>query len=92
MKISELVKEYSAILSWNGESVTELYAHIVHLTKSAPQIFWMPVPYILRMFFHRVQLRFDLSRLDGDVLTIDKHGQALVQTPKGLGVVKLATI
>jgi hypothetical protein len=92
MKINELVKEYAAILKWDGESVTDLYDHIVRLTKSAPALFAMPLPYMLRLFMHRVNMRFDLSRLNGDVLTVDKHGRALIQTMAGLAVVKLATI
>ena len=35
MKINELVKEYAAILKWDGESVMDLYDHIVRLTKAA---------------------------------------------------------
>lgn len=92
MKINELLSEYAAILKWDGESVMDLYSHIVRLTKSAPAMFAMPLPYIMKMFVHRVGMRFDLSRLDGDVLTVDKHGRALVRTFKGLAVVKLATI
>lgn len=92
MKIIELVKEYRAVLSWNGESASELYDHVVRITKSAPQLFVMPVPFILKKFYHRVTLRFDLSRLEGDILTIDKHGRAIIQTLSGLAIVQLARI
>ena len=92
MKINELVKEYAAILRWDGESVTELYDHIVQLSKSAPALLLMPIPGIVRLFVHRVNMRFDLSRINGDVLTVDKHGRALIRTMAGLAVVKLATI
>jgi hypothetical protein len=92
MKINEMVKEYAAILQWNGESVMDLYEHIVHLTKSAPTLFVLPLPYMLRLFVHRINMRFDLSRIDGDILTVDKHGRALIRTMAGLAVVKLATI
>ena len=74
MKINELVKEYAAILKWDGESVMDLYDHIVRLTKAAPTLFALPLPYLLKLFVHRVNMRFDLSRLNGDILTVDKHG------------------
>lgn len=92
MKINELVKEYAAILKWDGESVMDLYDHIVRLTKAAPTLFALPLPYMLKLFVHKINMRFDLSRIDGDVLTVDKHGRALIRTMAGLAVVKLATI
>lgn len=92
MKLLQLVHEYAAILRWDGESALELMQHIGKLSMMAPSLLLAPLPFILKSFFHRVSLRFDLSRLDGEVLTVDKHGLAVVNAMGRLQVVQLSTL
>lgn len=92
MKFNDLVKEYGAILEWDGESALELMDHVRKLRNAAPYILSLPLPFIMRLFYHRINLRFDLSRISDEILTVDKHGRAIVKSLGDWHVVQLMTI